>query len=1047
LLDNPSTVDLTARQERTCKTFALFLREHRTDVGDILSHDTDDPWTPEQMDKLVDIIKASGDEHRMIDFFRLLRKLVVCWMMRHGKEAPLPKSAIPIPDVANPSRINLAAAFRDYRNWAAWLASELEKARPSRKFAALPPINSVVPLLASSILYGGLWNEQSLVKLLRTLPNLLSTTMTTQEAIYIGLTLSWHNLPLGEFRCWQPDPLTAILLLRTDRSAVERLLQPKSTSKSGKLSDAELIERVKEQFQNLGSEAPGHAKLKRLLTCARTIGANCMPAVIARYAGRKYISPSLSLKQMQRISDKEWLYGLPFPAAAQSAADTGGPAPGVLLDAPIWAGMIESAILRRDLAAATAELDTLARRDDLPPLAVRLIDHARRTIVLPMMSRTGARFELFARRTLILAAAMYHQWAEADPAKLNDKELEAGYQGLVNFIRGMDPFGETLRDLMHGLKYFHSYMRNCQGKRRLKDKGLIVPMSVLDRIDVGILSLREYQRLQGEINLKWPGIEHEARRVAAHALTSFGFHMGTRREEGRLAKMGDLQPTEFLVRASSDDTLGSSPAKGRLAKMSNLPPEESLVHVSGEHTLKSPAAERRLPDICIPEHENAALRKWHDERSSFCGAGDYLFSDKLDGYDPVPPSIFRALNHLIAKVTGTSDSNQPSHYHHLRHRAASFFVLRMLLPSGAKPPDYLQREDAEWLVNGADSSPAELRRRTQPWGADLFLAGQLLGHLHPATTVRYSHFASELLRIYLQRSPWMQPAGSMLSSATGCAPNVPELDAPSAMQFAIEMLGKKARSDPRSRSTDSQPQRPQVSSFYRELLETREFLRYVQTADGPVEEAREFFGWRLERAKAVIKVAEQLHSMKTRIGSFRHRFQTARPEPGISFSTLEPAWPSDPMDRRIFESYAARIEEQAKGDETRAVLLRGIDAYVNAVWMWSNFAVFHDPNRKGNKAAAFLGLLDSLQIHRKDIRFISFDKKRSQSRRGWKESLRLGRNTRFERRSPPYGDPKSTQPWIAIEPKFGAKSHAGGGLFGFRCLLVTSFIALSARVE
>lgn len=1045
LLDNPTTVDLTERQEKTCKAFAVFLREHRSEIGDILSHDTQDPWTPEQMDELVDIIKASGDERRMIDFFRLLRKLAVCWMMRHGKEAPLPKSVIRIPEVANPSRINLAAAFRDYRSWAAWLAGELEKARPPRKFAALPPIDSVVPLLASSILYGGLWNEQSLVTLLRAIPNLLSATMATDQAIYIGLTLSWHNLPLGEFRCWQPDPLTAILLLRTDRSAVEELLKPVATSESGKLSDAAIIERVKEQFQNRAPGAPGRSKLQRLLNCARSIGANCMPAVIARYASRRYISPSLSLKQIQRISDKEWLYGLPFTTAGQSVEATGEQAPGALPDAPFWAGLIESAILLRDLAAATAELDALARRDDLPPLAMRLLDYARRTIVLPMMSRSAASLELFARRTVTLAVAMNRQWAEADPAELNDKDLEAGYKGLVNFVRDIDPLGENLRDLMHGLRYFHSYMRNCHEKRRLKGKGLIVPMSVLDRIDVDILSIREYQRLQGEINLKWPGIEHQGRRVAAHALTSFGFHWGTRREEGRLAKMDDLQPTEFLVRASSDDTLKSLTAERRLAKVGDLQLTESSGRASGDHTLKSAAAERRLPDFCIPAEENAALRKWHEERSRYSGGGDYLFSDKLDGHDPVPPSIFRALNHLIAKVTGTSDSDQSSHYHHLRHRAASFLVLRMLLPKGAKPPEYLQREDAEWLASGANSNPAELRRRTQPWGADLFLAGQLLGHLHPATTMRYSHFAGELLRIYLQRSPWMQPDAATLSVAMGFAPDTLELNASSAMRFAIELLGKKVRSDPRSRTGNVQSQRGQASIFYRELLETREFLRYVQKKDGPVREAREFLGWDPERANAVIEVAGHLHSMRARNGSVRHRFVAAKPESGISFRTLEPAWPHDPIDHEIFQRYAARIEELDREDETRAVLLRGIDAYVRAVWMSSNLAVFHDPGGDGDNAAVFLRLLDMFEIHRKDIRFISFDEERSQSRRDWKRVLNLGRNTKFVRRRTPYGDPESTQPWIGIEPKLGAKSQAGEGLFGFRCLLVMSHLALSGR--
>jgi hypothetical protein len=680
--------------------------------------------------------------------------------------------------------------------------------------------------------------------------------------------------------------------------------------------------------------------------------------------------------------------------------------------------LLKSAILRSDLTIAAAELDALAGRRDLPPLAMRLIDFARRTIVLPTVSGSAGSLELFARRTAILASAMHRQWAEADPADLSDEKLEAGYKGLVNFIRENDPFGGASRDLMYALRYFHSYTRNCLGKRRLKDKSLLVPKRVLDRVDVDILTTREYRRLQGEINLKWPHNEDEGRRQSAHALTGFGFHWGTRREEGRLAKMGDLQSTELLVRAS------------------------------GDHTLKSPTAERRLPDICIPSNENAALKEWHEKRSLFCTDQDYLFSDKLDSHDPVPPSIFRSLNQLISKTTGTSESDHPSHYHHLRHRMTSFLLLRMLLPKGAKPPEYLQEEDAEWLLAGADSHPEELRRRTQPWGGDVFLVGQLLGHLHPATTMsRYFHFAAELLRIYLQRSRWMQPTASMLSAAMGCDSGVRQPDACSAMQFAVELLGKKAQSDPRSRTNNIQSHGRQESIFHKDLLETREFLRYMQMPDGPLEDAREFFGWKPERAEAVVSVADRLRSMQTGNGSFRHRFRTTRSDSAESLRTLEPNWPNDPIDREIFELYASRMEEVANEETTREIVMEGLDAYANAVWASSNCAVFHDSDKDGKKAVAFLRLLDYLRIRRKDIRFVSFDKERSQSRSDWRRVLDLGFKTKIERRRPPYGDLESTQSWIGIEPAFGSNSQTGEGLFGFRCLMIMSFIVLSAQMN
>src|ERR1035441_4154198 len=66
-----------------------------------------------------------------------------------------------------------------------------------------------------------------------------------------------------------------------------------------------------------------------------------------------------------------------------------------------------------------------------------------------MVSRSTGSFELFARRTVILASAMHRQWADADPAGLSDEDLEAGYKGLVGFVREKDSFGGTLRDLIY----------------------------------------------------------------------------------------------------------------------------------------------------------------------------------------------------------------------------------------------------------------------------------------------------------------------------------------------------------------------------------------------------------------------------------------------------------------------------------------------------------------------------------------------------------------------------------------------------------------------
>lgn len=401
----------------------------------------------------------------------------------------------------------------------------------------------------------------------------------------------------------------------------------------------------------------------------------------------------------------------------------------------------------------------------------------------------------------------------------------------------------------------------------------------------------------------------------------------------------------------------------------------------------------------------------------------------------------------MSQVTGTSESEHPAHYHLLRHTCCSFLLLRMLLPNGAKPPGYLQKEDSDWLIAGTNSCPTELRRRTQPWGGDVFLTSQLLGHLHPSTTMnRYFHFAAELLRIYLQRSPWLRVVPQMLTAAMGLKPDTQQRDESSAMRFAIALVGKSVKADPRHLiHTETFANKSQENLFYRRLTETRQFLRFVQTPDGPVKEAESFFGWERSRTLSVIRAAKNLSTMLTGNGSFRHRFRMIKPRAGVCRQSIEPRWPTHPVSREIFYLYAPRIEKLASRPDTRKMLGQGLKAYSDFVWRSNNCAVFRHPTRDAEHAIAFLRMLDVLEIRRKDIRFASFDRKGSDSRRMWRDTLGLGR-TKFERRNPPYDDSDSTRPWLSIEPIFSSGPGNGQGLFGLRCLLILSLIALSDQL-
>jgi hypothetical protein len=76
---------------------------------------------------------------------------------------------------------------------------------------------------------------------------------------------------------------------------------------------------------------------------------------------------------------------------------------------------------------------------------------------------------------------------------------------------------------------------------------------------------------------------------------------------------------------------------------------------------------------------------------------------------------------------------------------------------------------------------------------DIFLLARLLGHCHPATTVRYIHVFGLLVRYFIRRSTLMQPEPMLLSLALGNSqkyldhhPNETE-----AIASAVKILGSR----------------------------------------------------------------------------------------------------------------------------------------------------------------------------------------------------------------------------------------------------------------
>jgi hypothetical protein len=245
---------------------------------------------------------------------------------------------------------------------------------------------------------------------------------------------------------------------------------------------------------------------------------------------------------MQRISDKEWLFGLPVPrnsAVVVAAGTTSN-----VMESPAtpeWSCPIVDALDVEDPANAIRRLRKLAvSGDPIIPLAQRVIDYARSEILLAPIARSEDSLRKFARGTDVLASFMAAELVDNDPRDLPDDALEGLYRRMIGRVKSIPNGDDTVRDLTGALRQFHSYMRNCHKKRRLNDKGILAPPVLLDRVDVDLLSQSEYLEVLRRINLRWPGTRNKDRRMIARCLAVLGA-TGLRREEARLPRTGDVQ--------------------------------------------------------------------------------------------------------------------------------------------------------------------------------------------------------------------------------------------------------------------------------------------------------------------------------------------------------------------------------------------------------------------------------------------------------------------------------------------------------------------------
>lgn len=1049
-LEKISFLNLSPRESRDLEQLKVFMNRHDSLVGRVLRGQEEGRWAAKDMRRLESTMLKEIDDPKVISkMLRILRKIVSAWAMRH---VPVAFPRIPVlPHYAkNPISPNLAHLLSRYREWRNWLDQWLETsgtANPDRYH----PISTAVPVIASAVIYGGLLSVAPVVALVRTLSDVLGNASASKQKFYLDLRLSLPRTSETEYRAWEPDSVTACLLLRTDPAAVQDLLAPPdSTLADCGPSDSIVAARLRKLFKDtLANHRARNSKVPMggihgLIEAARMVAYLELPPILACYASRGLVSHSVPMRVLRRITRQDW-YENPFHGASHQMPQvferhTKKNTVVKQQDefASDWLEPLRHKMLSKNPREFTSRLSMLASDSTQSPLVRQLAKFA--GALLRQRNKADKPRPLNAIRNTVLevATSIGPFLADgSDPAELSGEDLEQLYEQALASKAGFESAISRKARVIGSLREFDAYLRVWNGKAARDCSVLAETIEVLGTVDANFIAPTEYDAVLDRINRDLSLRQNPTRLKIVRLLVILGYRCGLRRLEALHLKVRDV-----LFEGTGNSLQG---------------PSELLVRPSESHRLKSNNAKRRLPlDILLSVDEVKELKDWYAKRTSQSGVRscDYLFgnSDGLDDFDVLPQTIFETINGFLQEVTYTRGDERPAHFHHLRHGFCTFGMLRLMTSDMVHPSDYLPGCEGltAFLQSDGIFDPAKLHRHHLlfPTRKHAYLMSGLMGHGSPGSSMTYTHCLSWLLHASLAHSSTMSPAEETLNMAIGISAETRERRSRRASgdQIWRHLWDWRIRREATTvRQVDPEVGNSGVrSEDLPDWIEPIErFLREMDLPGQSVAGAARLCGVEESIAAGWWGKADYLRTLTSGIGTLRHRFEGVKSRPSSPDGEAaghSPVRPLHATEGEIIARYGPLLQQLDANPSTRHLLKAGLSAYVQAAWFTKDFALFHHPDTEGPCARNFLDLLLGLKLQLRDIGLLrSKNVSNAGWSRRWRESLGLSKYITFEK-----GIPQAPASWLAIEPRFLFRHDPAvmsAGLAGFRYLMVMGYIA------
>jgi hypothetical protein len=365
-------------------------------------------------------------------------------------------------------------------------------------------------------------------------------------------------------------------------------------------------------------------------------------------------------------------------------------------------------------------------------------------------------------------------------------------------------------------------------------------------------------------------------------------------------------------------------------------------------------------------------------------------------------------------------------YHHLRHSFATWSFLRLMISDLRQPLDLFPHlpKTTAWLAQAKDFRTRLYQHggRTRSYA---YAIASLLGHSSPDISFEhYIHSLDWILSSYLHsvrstapKRPVVRASGRPASTAySWLADN--DLSEATRRLFAARYPDRVPAPSQTGVSPNVPEFRTPTEAKATWVWSVWRFLHAHSSAGTPLHElATEFELEPMERMLARALVQRDMPSGQA--GGKRHRIMVSiqdrlAPQEQQRLCCLD--WPHLGTDEEVIRRLAEPLRKliETEPDTCRKVL----DRYVRQVWKSRNPLLFRDPSDPKD-AQEYLAFLDRLQIKRRNLRFVSFDRSgRSPWRQQWRAALGLNHRDRIVKRSPPNPNNVGAARWLGIEPVF-----------------------------